>query len=114
MKRTALFLATAATLGLSTVATSALAGGLVALGGLPPPANAWAWGNGPAYFGEYAPSAYDSYVFAYQYPIYTGRQVTAIAVDLSSSRFRHRRVAGPGVAWYGSHYPRVSRVHRYW
>ena len=116
MKRTALFLATTVTLGLSTVTTSALAGGLVAVGGLPPPANAWGYGysgNGP-YYGEYAPVAYDSYVFAYQYPIYTGRQVTATAVELFNSRFRQRRVVGPGVAWYRSDYPRGYRVHRYW
>lgn len=84
MKKTALFLATAATLGLCTVATSALAGGLVPLGGLPP-TNSWGWGNGPSYYGDYVPSAYDSYVFAYQYPVYTGRQVTAVAVELSNS-----------------------------
>ena len=113
MKRTALFLATTVILGLGTVATSALAGGLVPLGGLAP-TNAWAWGAGPAYYGDYGPSAYDSYVFAYQYPVYTGGQVTAVAVDLSNSRFRHRRVAGPGVAWYGSKYPRWYRVNRYW
>ena len=114
MKRTALFLATAAALGLTAVATPALAGGLVALGGLPPPATAWAYGSGPTYYGDYVPSAYDSYAFAYQYPVYTGGQVTAIAVDLANYRFRHRRVAGPGVAWYGSQYPRSYRVHRYW
>ena len=113
MKRTALFLAAAATLGLGSVATSALAGGLVPLGGLPP-TNAWGWDAGPTYYGDYGPSAYDSYVFACQYPVYTGRQVTAVAVELSNSRFRHRRVAGPGVAWYGSKYPRFYRVSRYW
>ena len=102
MKRTALFLATAATLGLSTVTTSALAGGLVAVGGLAPSANAWGpvfgySGNGPVYYGEYAPVAYDSYAFAYQYPIYSGSQVTATAVELVNGRFRHRRVVGPAL-----------------
>ena len=58
--------------------------------------------------------AYDSYAFAYQYPLYTGGQVTAVAVHLCNSRFRHRQVVGPGVAWYGSQYPRTYRVHRYW
>lgn len=111
MKRTALFLAAAATLGLGAVATPAQADFRVALGGLSP---ANAWGSGPSYYGDYVPSAYDSYVFSYQYPVYTGRQVTAIAVDMSTSRFRHRRVTGPGVAWYGSNYPRFYRVNRYW
>jgi hypothetical protein len=68
MKRTARALATAATLGLSTVALSgpALADGArTAIGGLAPPAYAWgsgygAYGNGPVYYGEYAPLAYDS------------------------------------------------------
>ena len=40
-----------------------------------------------------------------EYPVYTGRDVTAIAVDLVNSRFLHRRVVGPGVV-----YPR----NRYW
>ena len=112
MKRIALCLATAAALGLSALATPSLAGGLVAVGGLPPAP--WAWyGAGPAYYG-YGPLAYDSYVFANQYPLYTGRTVTAVAVELSNSRFRRHRVAGPGVAYYQSQYPRGYRIHPNW
>jgi hypothetical protein len=110
MKKTALFLVTLAAFG--AVATSALAGGLVAVGGLPSPA--YGYGNGPVLYGEYAPLAYDSYVFSYEYPVFSGKQVTAVAVELANSRFRHRRVVGPGVAWYRSEYPRGYRVHRYW
>ena len=86
MKRTALALALAATLGL--------------IGGLAPPAYAWGpgYGNGPAYYGD-----------AYEYPSYTGGDVTAIAVDMFNSRFRHRRVVGPGVVYYRGEYPRTYR-----
>ena len=39
-------------------------------------------------------------VFAFgEYPVPAGRDVTAIAVDLVNSRFRHRRVTGPGVVY---------------
>lgn len=113
MKRTALFLAAAATLGLGTVATPALAGGLVAVGGLPP-APYSAWGAAPIYSGPYAPLAYDSYVFAYEYPVYTGRTVTAVAVELGNSRFRHRRVTGPGVAYYRTYIPGPYRIRANW
>ena len=91
MKRTARALATAATLGL--------------IGGLAPPAYAWDgyYGNGPAYYGDLA---YDGY-FAYEYPVYTGGDVTAIAVDLFNNRFRHRRVVGPGVVYHRGEYPRI-------
>src|SRR5258708_19355171 len=90
MKRTARALATAATLGL--------------IGGLAPPAYAWDgyYGNGPAYYGDLA---YDGY-FAYEYPAYTGSDVTAISVDLFNNRFRHRRVVGPGVVYHRGEYPR--------
>lgn len=114
MKRTALFLATAATLGFCAATTSALAGGLVPVGGLPPLAYGWGYyGNGPVYSGEYGPLAYDD-PFSYQYPIFTGRQVTATAVEMVNSRFRHRRVVGPGVAWYRGEIPRAYRVDRNW
>src|SRR5262245_58196087 len=109
MKRTALFLATAATLGLGTVATPALAGsGLVARGGLPPAP--YAWWFAPLYNGAYAPLAYDSYAFGYEYPVNTGSTVTATAVELVNSRFRHRRVTGAGVAYYGAYIPGPYRI----
>jgi len=122
MKRTVCALATAATLGLGTVALSgpALADGArTAIGGLPAPAYGWGpgygyYGNGPAYYGEYAPLAYDSYAFSYEYPAYTGGDVTAIAVDLFNYRFRHHRVVGPGVVYYRGELPRAYRVGRYW
>jgi hypothetical protein len=104
--------ATAVTLGLGNVATPALADGLVAAGGLRPAP--YAWGSGPLYYGAYAPLAYDSYVFAYEYPVYTGRTVTATAVELVNSRFRHRRVAGPGVAYYGTYIPGPYRIRANW
>jgi hypothetical protein len=105
MRRTARVLATVATLGL--------------IAGLAPPAYAWGfgygyYGNGPAYSGEYGPTAYDSAAFAYEYPSYTGGDVTAISVDMFNSRFRHRRVVGPGVLYYRGEYPRTYRVNRYW
>jgi hypothetical protein len=33
---------------------------------------------------------------AYEYPVYTGRAVTATSVDLINPAFRHRRVVGLG------------------
>ena len=33
---------------------------------------------------------------AYEYPVYTGRAVTATSVDLINHAFRHRRVVGLG------------------
>ena len=39
-----------------------------------------------------------------EYPVYAGRDVTAIGVYLVNSRFRHRRVAGPGVTYPRSPY----------
>jgi hypothetical protein len=102
MKRTARVLLAVSILGFSAVATSgsALAGGALGdTGGLPTPQYPWGFGYG------YAHPAYDSYVFAYEYPVYTGHDVTAIAVDLVNSRFRHRRVVGPGVVYYRSKYP---------
>ena len=120
MKKTALALSTAAALGLSAVAVSgpALAGeARTGTGGLATPAYPLGYGfygNGPVYYGEYGPPAYDSYAFAYEYPAYTGGDVTAISVDLSNYRFRHRRVVGPGVVYYRGELPRPYRVNPYW
>ncbi|HKU07478.1 MAG TPA: hypothetical protein VJR30_15520 [Bradyrhizobium sp.] len=115
MRRTAVFLAAAATLGLGCLSTPALAGGLVAVGGLPPTGAVYGYyGGGPAYSGVYGPLAYDSYALAFEYPIYTGREVTAVAVEMVNSRFFHRRVAGPGVAYYRSYLQRPYRIHANW
>jgi hypothetical protein len=122
MKRTVRVLAAAAILGFSAVATSGSAladGARSGTGGLATPAYPCGligycfYGKGPVYYGEYAPLAYDSY-FAYEYPVYTGSDVTAIAVDLFNSRFRYRRVVGPGVVYYRGEYPHAYRVNRYW
>src|SRR3954453_12600192 len=99
MKRTARALATAATLGLSTVTLSAPALAGAAWG----PGYGY-YGAGPAYYGEYASLAYDSYAFDYEYPAYTGGDVTATSVDLFNYRFRHRRVVGPAVVYYRGEY----------
>jgi len=48
---------------------------------------------------------YDSIVFANQYPVYTGSDVGAVAVDFVNSRFVYRPVVGPGVIYRRSHYP---------
>src|SRR5262245_38105429 len=54
---------------------------LTGTGGLPYRGYGWGhYGNGPVYYGEYGPAAYDSYAFAYEYPVYTGSPVTATAV----------------------------------
>ncbi|WP_156918303.1 hypothetical protein [Bradyrhizobium sp. Cp5.3] len=110
MKRTAGVLAAAAIVGLAATSGSALADGARSGWGL------WygSYGDGPAYYGEHALPAYDSYAFAYEYPVYTGSNVTAIAVDLVNSRFRHRRVVGPGVVYHRGEYPRPYRINPYW
>ena len=95
MKRTARALAMAATLGL--------------VGVLAPPAYAW----GPGYYG-YGPVAYGGYISPYECFTYTGRDVTAIAVDLVNGRFVHRRVVGPGVIWHRAEYPGDYRMNRNW
>jgi hypothetical protein len=112
MKKTALALATAAALGLSAVAVSesALAGeartGTGGLPTLPYPIGVGFYDHNPVYYGEHAPlPAYGSYAFAYAYPVYTGGDVTAVAVDFTNSRFRHRRVVGPGVVYYQGEWP---------
>lgn len=117
MKKTALALAAAATLGLAIPGPALADGVRTATGGLPAPAYTWGpgyYGNGPTYYGEYAPTAYDSYAFAYEYPVYTGGNVTATAVDLVNDRFRRRRVVGPAVVYYHGDYPRAYRMHPHW
>ena len=47
--------------------------------------------------GHASAAPYDSNVFANQYPVATGRDVTATAVDLVNSRCHRRRVAGTRV-----------------
>jgi hypothetical protein len=78
MKKTALVLLTVSVLGFGVGATSAYAG----------------------------PAAYDGYAIAYEVPVDTGRDVSAVAVSLVNSRFQHRRVAGPGVIY--------RRARAYW
>ena len=100
----------------SAVATSGsalAAGARSGTGGLPTSDYSWGfgygfYGKGPVYYGQYASPAYDGYDFPYEYPVYTGGNVTAIAVDLVNSRFRHRRVAGPGVSTIAAN----TRVHK--
>jgi hypothetical protein len=70
-------------LGLSALAPSALADDAQ-----------FAWG-----FGYGSRPTYDGYLYSRGYPVYVGHDVTAIAVDLTNSRFRHRRVTGPGVVF---------------
>jgi len=78
MKKTALVLLTVSVLGFGVGATSAYAG----------------------------PAAYDGYAIAYEVPVDTGRDVSAVAVSLVNSRCQHRRVAGPGVIY--------RRARSYW
>jgi hypothetical protein len=86
MNRTARVLVASAILGFSAVATS----------------------------GSAQAALYDSYIFAYEYPVYTGGNVTAIAVDFVNSRFRHRRVTGPGVVYHHGEFPHSYGVNPYW
>ena len=86
MKRAAIFLATAITLG---------------LGSVPALAQVVGWREAPGY---------DGYIFAYKAPVYTGRPVTAVGVYMVNSRFVHRRVTGPGVVYVPTYYPRVYRT----
>jgi hypothetical protein len=120
MKRIARILLAAAIVGFAPVAPSgaALAAGRSGTGGLPTPEYSWGfgwgyYGKGPVFSGQYATATYDGY-FAYDYPVYIGGDVTATAVDLVNSRFRHRRAVGPGVVYYRSEYPRPSRVNSHW
>lgn len=112
-------LATAALLGLCALATSGSAlagGGRNGTGGLPTVDTVWGFGYGPG-ASTYWPSASvaeDSGTFRYEYPVPAGHDVRAIAVDLSSSGFRHRRVAGPGIIYYHGELPRPYRTNQYW
>ena len=56
-------------------------------------------------FGHASAAPYGSIAFSYEYPVATGRDVTAVAVDLVNSRFRHQRVTGPGVIYRHSSVP---------
>lgn len=122
MRKTARVWAIAFAFAISAMAASgpALAGDMTGTGGLPYRGSGWwgYYGNGPVNYGDgygaYGPLAYDSYAFAYEYPVYTGGQVAATAVDLFNYRFTHRRVVGPGVAYYHSEWPRMYRMNRYW
>lgn len=122
MKKATRALTSAAIIGFGIVATfaSATAGEeRSGIGALPAPAYGWglgygSYGSGPIYSGEYAPLAGDSYVFSYEYPVYAGGDVTAVAVDLINSRFRHRRVTGPGIVFYRGEFPRPYRMNPYW
>ena len=120
MRKTTRLWATAFAFAFGAIAASgpALAGDLAGTGGLPYRGSGWwgYYGNGPVYYGDggYGPLAYDSYAFAYEYPVYTGGQVSATAVDLYNYRFTRRRVVGPGVAYYHSEWPRMYRMNPYW
>lgn len=99
MKRTVRVLLAVSLLGLSGVATS---GSALADGVRQWPADpVFPWG-----FGYGSPPTYDGYLFSRGYPTYTGYDVSAIAVDLTNSGFRHRRVVGPGAVF--------SRPRTYW
>jgi len=119
MRGTSYIVAAAALVGIGalTASGSALAGGTrMGTGGLPTVENAWGfgYGQGPSFYGQYAPIADDGHAFSYEYPVFVGHDVRAIAVDLSNSRFRHRPVAGPGIIYYRGQYPRPYRINQYW
>jgi hypothetical protein len=116
MRKAAMVLATAATLGLTTVAAPApaqargfhhgfgpaIAGGLLAgalIGGLA--SSAYAYGPGYGYYdygpAYYTPAYYGGYYGGYPYPYYG---------------YRHRRVFRPAFALYGG--PRFYGWHHGW
>ena len=97
MKATARILLAVSMLGLGAVATS----GSALADGAPGAPWQFTWRPGCG-----SPATYDGYVFAGGCPVYTGYDVTATAVDLTPSGFRHRRVVGPGVVFH--------RPHPYW
>src|SRR3981081_4494894 len=119
MKKTALVLATAATLGLSAVAAApaearggfgpGLAGGLLAgavIGGIA--SSAYAYGPGYGYYGGYAPAYYGGYAPAYGgYAAYDDDYAPAYY------GYRYRRVIRPAYAYYGGPrtYHRGPRRH---
>ncbi len=119
MRGTSKILTAAALLGIGALMTSgsALAGGpRNGTGGLPDVENAWGfgYGQGPSFNGQNGPVADHSYVFNYEYPVFVGHDVRAIAVDLTGSGFRHRRVVGPGIVYYRGQHPRPYRINQYW
>ncbi|MDN4986772.1 hypothetical protein QY049_26785 [Bradyrhizobium sp. WYCCWR 13022] len=119
MQGTSRILAVAALLGLGTIVTtgSALAGGSRnGTGGLPTVDNVWGlgYGWGSSTYWPNSPVAEDGGTFRYEYPASAGHDVRAIAVELSRSGFRHRRVAGPGIIYYHGELPRPYRMNQYW
>lgn len=121
MRKTPLVLASAAALGLATVAAPApaearwggwgpgLAGGLIAgavIGGLASSAYAY----GPyGYYGGYAPAYYDPSYYGYG-PAYYGGYTSYYAPAYYGPRYR--RVIRPAFAYYGG--PRVYIRHHRW
>ena len=138
MKKTALVLATAATIGLSAVTAPSpaearggwgwgLAGGLLAgavIGGLASSAYAYGPGYGyygyPGYYGGYAPAYYGGYAPAYYggyAPAYYGGYSTAYYDGYAPAYYgyRYRRVVRPAYAYYaGPRYYVRHRHYRHW
>lgn len=137
MKRTALVLATVATLGVSAVAAPtpaearwhggfgpALAGGLIAgaiFGGLASSAYAYGPGYGyygyPGYYGGgYAPAYYGGYE-PYPWGGYTTTYYSTGYAPVDYG-YRYRRVVRPAYAYYGAPFPRPHfyrhRWHHHW
>ncbi|MDN5005315.1 hypothetical protein ACFQZO_31125 [Bradyrhizobium sp. GCM10027634] len=112
-------LAAAALLGIGALMTSgpALAdGSRNGTGGLPTVETVWGIGYGqgsPSYW-PLSAVAEDSGTFRYEYPAPAGHDVRAIAVELTGSGFRHRRVAGPGLFYYHGELPRPYHMNPYW
>jgi hypothetical protein len=130
MKKTALVLATAATLGLSAVTAPApaearggfgpaLAGGLIAgalIGGIA--SSAYAYGPGYGYYGGYAPAYYGGYGPAYYggyAPAYYGGYTTTYYDDYAPAYYgyRSRRIIRPAYAYYGGPRYYGGRHHRW-
>jgi len=126
MKKTALVLATAATIGLSAVTApspaearggwgwgGALAGGLIAgavIGGLA--SSAYGYGPGYGYYGGYAPAYYGGYA-----PAYYGGYSTTYYDGYAPAYYgyRYRRVVRPAFAYYsGPRYYVRHRHYRHW
>ncbi len=116
MQRTSNILAAAALLGIGALMTSgsALAGGARnGTGGLPDAENGWGfrYGPGASFNAQNTPAADQSYVFNYEHLFLAGHDVHAIAVELTRSGFRHRRVGGPGIVCYRGQHPRSYRIN---
>lgn len=137
MKRTALVLATVATLGVSAVAAPtpaearwrggfgpALAGGLIAgaiFGGLA--SSAYAYGPGYGYYGYpryyggyydggYAPAYYGGYE-PYSWGGYTTSYYST-GYAPADYGYRYRRVVRPAYAYYGAPFSRRHFYHHRW